>query len=178
MRTLAWCVLLLAGAAGCAADGAALPSDSIPGMPPPQQRTVTRGELRYKWPFTVGTGTLGCQSGAVVFRSAGRTYAVNEAAAARGFAPIDPIRQTQSSGPPINPLGRLPQHRRMDIFAALSACRSDGACRRGVRETQGLSDADVTQIEAEGLERRWPPLSRARIPLEPIVSGGLELCAR
>jgi hypothetical protein len=52
-------------------------ADPIADIPGTQQRTVTRSE-RWDWPFTVGTGTLGCTSGAVVFRAGGVSYSVNE----------------------------------------------------------------------------------------------------
>jgi len=52
---------------GCSAQPKAVP-DPIEGFPVDQQQTIVRAAVEKSWPLTVGRGTLGCQSGAVVFR--------------------------------------------------------------------------------------------------------------
>lgn len=123
--------------------------------------------------------TLGCMASAVVFRTAGRSYAVNDAAKSRGLLAIDPIWAFQSE-PPTNPLGRITQDERQRIFAASTACDArqteTAACRERLRSAHNLSDADLKQIDVEGAERLWPPLERRHFSLEPIVEAGLKLC--
>ena len=159
-------------------------SDPIDAIPARQQRVIRRAELDWRWPLTVGTGTLGCVSGAVVFRSGGVNYAVNDQAQRRGFASIEPLRIAQPSGPPQNPLKGLPQDVRMRIFAESRACdRSSGsnsgaaqACRQRIRARDGLTEADLKQVEMEGEDRVWPPLVRANASLEPLALAGSKLC--
>jgi hypothetical protein len=127
---------------------------------------------------------LGCVFDVVVFRFDGVTYAVNDSAKLRGFASIEPIRLTQSSGWPRDPLKRLPQEQRRRIFAQASACERGAAgdtigaaqCKQRLRQAVGLSEADLKQIEAEGLERLWPPLRPNRVSLERLIEAGLKLC--
>lgn len=168
-----------ASSCGHAADR---PAEPIPEVPADQQRVVRRGEFRWQWPFTVGTGTLGCLDGAVVFRTAGRSYAVNDTARVLGLPSAAPLRQFGTTGPPSNPLKTVPQDRRMRLFADTAACgqRFTGSeeerCKRRLRELHDLSEADLRQIEAEGHERFWPPLAATKISLEPMIEAGLALC--
>jgi hypothetical protein len=168
-----------ASSCGHAADRLA---ELIPEVPPDQQRAIRRGEFRWQWPFTVGTGTLGCVDGAVVFRTSGRSYALNETARTLGLPSAAPLRQIGSTGPPSNPLKTVPQDRRMRLFVDATACdeRFSGSeaerCKKRLRELHDLSDADLRQIEAEGHERFWPPLAPTQIPLEPMIEAGLALC--
>ena len=169
-------LLLLVAACGPARRVA----DPIPDIPGNQQRTVTRSELRYDWPFTVGTGTLGCASGAVVFRAAGTSYGLNDAAKARGFSSVDPIHASQGSGPPSDPLKRLNQDQRMEVFRASAACGRDAdvaGCRHRLRLARTVSEAELNQIDAEGRERFWPPLEPKRMSLDPVIAAGLKLCS-
>jgi hypothetical protein len=171
-------VLLLLFAA-CGPTERQGPADPIPGIPDNQQRTVTRSEFRWDWPFTVGTGTLGCASGAVVFRAAGANYGVNDAAKSRGFQPVEPIRENQGSGWPSDPLKRLKQDQRMEIFRASAACEGNAdaaGCRHRLRVARMLSEAELHQIDAEGRERFWPPLMSKRMSLDPMITAGLKLC--
>jgi hypothetical protein len=39
-----------------------------------------------------------------------------------------------------------------------------------------LTDAELQQIDAEGKERRWPPLAPAYASLDPILEMGMTLC--
>ena len=121
---MAWVSIPLAAAA--CGPGANL-ADPIPEIPRAQQRTIDRSELRWQWPFTVGTGTLGCVDGAIVFRSTGTSYALNDLARSRGFASNESIRQIGASGPPSNPLSRLTQADRERIFAESIACERSPA---------------------------------------------------
>ncbi|HEY7056497.1 MAG TPA: hypothetical protein VH458_08240 [Vicinamibacterales bacterium] len=175
-------VLLLAGSAAC--GGRAEPvTDPIPDVPLAQQRIIDRSELRYQWPFTVGSGTLACSGGAVVFRNAGTSYAVNEAARTRGFTSIESIRVTQTAGPPSNPLARLKQAERERVFKEAAECEKTNAaetaaCKRQLRDRERLSEEDLSQIEAEGRERLWPPLTPKQISLDAVVEAGTKLCPR
>ena len=140
---------------------------------------MRRPVLGDQWPLTLVEGTLGCIDDAVVFRARDKTYAVNAVARSRGFSPIEPILLFEGSGPPSNPLGRIKQDVRTQIFAEASACerRADAeVCKAEVRTKHRLSDADLKQVEAEGHERRWPPLPREKMRLQPLVDRGLKLC--
>jgi hypothetical protein len=177
-----WGLILLVLSTACDGSRSQRVADPIPDVPANQQRTIARAEIGWKWPLSVGVGTLGCISDAVVFRAAGVTYALNEAATSRGFAPLDPIWATPSSGPR-DPLKRLTQDQRMRIFAEASACEKakpadQGHCQQRILETQGLSEQELKQIEAEGRERTWPPLSPMRRSVAPLVDAGLTLCTR
>ena len=174
-----FCVLALSSA--CSSGGARTIADPIPDIPRNQQRTIDRSELGLSWPLSVGTGTLGCSSGAVVFRAGGVNYALNDAARSRSLAAVDPIWQFQSSGPPSNPLKGVNQDQRMRVFSESAACdrgADASICKQRLRATARLSEADLKQIEAEGVERRWPPLERPRIRIDPLVAAGLKLCAQ
>lgn len=161
--------------AACSGEGSPKPvADPIAGIPPSQQRVVSRNEFRLVWPFSVGAGTIGCLSEAVVFRAGGVNYGLNDAARSRGFAAVDPVWLTHHVAPS-NPLSRVTQERRMEIFAELSACDA-AACRKLLLPRYTVSDDELKQIEAEGIERRWPPLAPRRVSLDPIVDAGLKLC--
>ena len=69
------------------------------------------------------------------------------------------IQLSEPSRPPSSPLSRLKQEQRTQIFAAAAACQAD-ACRQRLRDTHGISAAELEQIEAEGRERLWPPVAR------------------
>jgi hypothetical protein len=159
-------------------------AEPIPEIPANRQRTVNRTGFGWRWPLTVGTGTLGCTSGAVVFRAGGVNYALNDAARSRGFASIDALRRLASSGPPSDPLKRLPQHRREEIFREAARCEEsiDGdavaACRQRARATNQLSEPELKQIDVEGDERLWPPRARQPMGLDPLIDAGLKLCAQ
>jgi len=150
-------------------------ADPIAGIPENQQRTVGRNDFPRRWPFTVGTGTLGCVDGAVVFHVSDITYALNDAAASRGFGSAEPIRLTQHRAPS-NPLSRLTQERRMQIFTASGGCADSVSCKQRLREVHAISGAELQQIEAEGLERNWPPLPPKHVPLDPLLAAGRQLC--
>lgn len=164
---------------GCS-GGPVRVTDPIPDVPTPQQRVISRGEFPDLWPFIPGTGTLGCVSNGVAFRAEGVTYALNDAARARGYVPADPIVVTRSAAP-TNPLGRLHQDERMRIFAASEACKSRGersSCRQDLTRVHHLSDDELTQIEAEGRERSWPPLRAPKMSVDAVVRAGLALCPK
>lgn len=160
-------------------------TEPIPEVPRQQQRTVDRSEFRWQWPFTVGTGTLGCVDGAIVFRSAGTNYALNAAARSRGFTSNESIRQIGGSGPPSNPLRRLTQDARERIFVESLACeRTPGAnlttagCKRQLQEIKHVSAEELTQIEAEGHERAWAPLQSRPLALDAVLDAGSKLCPK
>ena len=178
IATRRWGVLWIVAVAfpACGGDRADRGVDNpVAGMPLNQQRTISRQEMPRVWPLSVGVGTLACDRSAVVFHHAGVTYALNDAARSRGFAAVDSI-QLNRHPPPSNPLTRITQHERMLIFAKASACATTAGCIERIRDTHRLSDAELTQIQAEGAERRWPPLVPERIPLNPLIDAGLALC--
>jgi hypothetical protein len=171
---------------GCARS-AEVVLDPVPGVPPAQQRTITRSDLDYRWPFIVGVGTVACDAGVLAFRSQGTTYALGPGAATRGYANVDVIRAVQGSGPPSDPVSRLAQDVRIRIFAQTSACETAGGtegrrrvseCKARVRENSGVSDGELARIEAEGKERNWPPLAPALMSLEPVIAVAGQLCPR
>jgi hypothetical protein len=179
----AWTTACLACAVAC--GGSPRVANPIPDVPLSQQRAVSRNDFSWQWPFIVGVGTLGCKSGAVIFRSDSTNYAVNDAAAAQGFASARPLQLTVDAGPR-NPLARIKQETRMQIFARSAACgapagqasASAGPCRQRLRETHGLSEDELKQIDAEGNERRWRPLAAEYTNLAPLVEAGLALCPK
>ncbi|MFB7288992.1 DUF2511 domain-containing protein [Actinacidiphila glaucinigra] len=63
----------------------------VPGRYDTDPRRVFRQEFT-TWPFTVGSGQIGCQGGgAVTFAAQGRAYALNGTAREFGWPAIDPI---------------------------------------------------------------------------------------
>jgi hypothetical protein len=155
-------------------------SDPIDGVPLAHQQTISRGQLGFRWPLSPGIGTLACAGKEVIlFRAAGVTYVVQ--GDWPGAADISPLRVSQPAPLPSNPVKRLPQNIRMDAFASLERCRSNGAddtCSRGVQERFRMSAEEAQLIEAEGEERRWPPLARGLMPLGPLIAAGRGLCDR
>lgn len=146
-------------------------TDPIAGIPLTRQQTISRAQLGFRWPLSPGTGTLACaEDGVILFRTSGVTYVVQ--GERTGAADIGPIRLPQPSSPPSNPLKRLTQNVRMEAFASIERCRSNGhmdTCLQGAKRRFGLSDEEARLIESEGQERRWPPLARGLMPLDPLV---------
>lgn len=174
---------LIAAVALSGCESAQAPIDPIAGVPVSQQRRVTKAELDWQWPLNVNVGTLGCDAGAVIFSNGPTAYALNDAARARGFKSIERLRLTVRPRPS-NPLGRIPQETRMEIFARATSCDEDRGtrtqspdiCRQTLRDVHGLSTSELQQIEAEGTERRWPPLAPEYRTLTPLSEAGLKLC--
>jgi hypothetical protein len=160
-------------------------TDPMAGVPVRQQQTISRQEMGHTWPFTVGTGTVACDGGALFFRAGGTTYALSKGAGTRGYANIDAIRLTQGSGPPSDPVSRLTQDVRMKIFASAADCgsTSDTAesarvieCKARILKRNGITEIELQKIEAEGVERNWPPLPPILMSLDPITEAGRLLC--
>jgi hypothetical protein len=138
-------------------------TDPIEGVPLRQQQTITRNEIGYKWPFDMGAGTIACDAGALFFRAAGTTYTLSRGAGTRAHPNVDAIRRVQGGGPPSDPVSRLTQDMRMQVFARLSACDAaptgaaappGGAeCKARIQTQSSLSESELTRIEAEGVER-------------------------
>lgn len=152
--------------------------DRIPDIPASQQMAILRRELMDRWPFIPAEGALGCLTDAVVFRAGAVTYALNDQARSRGYAPADPIVLT-TPGPPSNPPGRIKQDERMRVFAASDACRVRAEpvlCRQELARAHTLTADELAQIEVEGRERSWPPLPRHPRSLAPVLEAGLALC--
>ena len=155
-------------------------ADPIPDLPLPRQRTILRQELGFRWPLTVGIGTLACDgTGAILFRSAGVTYVVS--GTRPGALSLASLRVPEPSPPPSHPLKRVPQSTRMDAFASMVHCQArnqaDRACEGGVLARFGLSSEEWALIDAEGDERKWPPLTRGLMPLDAMITAGRALCA-
>jgi hypothetical protein len=174
--------MAVAALAACGRQPPAV-TDPVQGVPLVQQRTIDRAELGFKWPFDVGTGTIACDGGALFFRSGGTTYALSKGAGTRGYANVNAIRRVQGSGPPSDPVSRLTQEVRMKMFAEVSACAAGAAgtqlaaeCKTRIRERAGVSEAELTRIEAEGVERNWPPLPPILMSLDEITQAGRRLC--
>jgi hypothetical protein len=167
---------------GCSSDQSSSSTslDPIPGIPTEAQRYVSRSELGLLWPLEIGQGTIGCVSGAIVFRGQGINYALNDAARSRGFRPIDSIWEDRTEGWPSNPLKRIAQDMRKRIYAELATCQkaqdSVSACKERVRVRAQLTEAELEQVIAEGVERRWPPLKPNRKSLDPLLNVCTGLC--
>jgi hypothetical protein len=179
--------LAIVGATSACQRGDAPIRDPIPDMPISQQRAVARADFGWKWPFEIGSGTLGCTDTAIVFRNYGKTYALNDAARSRGFAIVDPIWRWQASGLPSDPLRKLSQDDRQKAFAQLMACEGDGSldtraqadlCKKSLARLRGLTEPELQQISVEGNELLWPPLKRKRASLDPLIEAGQQLCKR
>jgi hypothetical protein len=173
-------------AAGCRAKAPAI-AEPVEGVPLAQQRTIDRNELDFKWPFEAGSGTIACDGGALFFRTGGTTYALSRSAGTRGYGNIDAIRRTQSSGPPSDPVSRLTQEARLKVFAQAADCGSPSstvgtasveACRARIQERNGLTAEELTKIEAEGVERNWPPRRPQLMSVDPVIEAARGLCPR
>ena len=179
--TLASLALLAAVALAACGRNAPAVTDPVEGVALTQQRNITRNEVGYKWPFSVGAGTIACDGGALFFRVDGTTYALSRGTGTRGYANVDAIRRVQGSGPPSDPVSRLTQEVRMKLFADSSACGTAGSqraaeCKTRIRERAGVSEPELAKIEAEGVERNWPPLQPILMSLDPITEAGRRLC--
>jgi hypothetical protein len=175
-RILSFAAIALLAACG-SQDRVSEPIDDIR---PVRQKTITRAQLGFEWPLSPGIGTLACpDDGAILFRTGGVIYGVS--GSHPGAADITPLRVHEPSPLPSNPVRRVTQNVRMDAFALLERCRASGqedACSRSVQERFGLSGEEARLIQAEGQERRWPPLARNLMSLEPLVAQGRALCDR
>jgi hypothetical protein len=154
--------------------------DPVAGVPLSRQKAISRAGFGFRWPLSVGIGTLACdEKGALLFRTQGITYRLNKAASS---APdIEPLRILAPSAPPSNPLRRMKQADRMEAFKSMMVCGSserDDRCAQTTLARLGLSPEEWTQVEAEGRERQWPPLTRDLMPLDQLVTAGQALCAR
>jgi hypothetical protein len=174
--------LAMMAAAGCRETRPAV-EDPLPGVPLTQQKTITQTDLGYQWPFSVGTGTIVCDAGALSFRAGGTTYALSQGAGTRGYANINAVRRRQGSGPPSDPVSGVTQDLRMKIFAQASECGAAAdavsrACKARIRERHRLSETDLARIEAEGAERFWPPLELPLMKLDPVLDMARQLCTQ
>ena len=175
--------LAMMAVAGCRETRPAV-EDPLPGVPLTQQKTITLNDLGHEWPFTVGTGTIVCDAGALSFRAGGTTYALSQGAGTRGYANINAVRRRQGSGPPSDPVSGVTQDLRMKIFAQASECGAAADAR--VARVQGAPSAsaiacrraDLTRIEAEGAERYWPPLELPFMSLDPVIDRARQLCSQ
>jgi hypothetical protein len=168
--------------AGCRDTRPAV-EDPLPGVSLTQQKTITRSDLGHQWPFTVGTGTIVCDAGALSFRAGGTTYALSQGAGTRGYANINAVRQRQGSGPPSDPVSTVTQDLRMKIFAQAADCGAAAdavtrSCKARIRERYRISESDLTRIEAEGIERSWAPLELPFMALDPVIDMARQLCSQ
>ncbi len=167
----------LVAIAGCGNGGTHI-DDPIAGVPLERQRAVSRLAFGFRWPLSVGVGVLACdQQKVILFRTQGTTYALT--GSPKGIADIEPLRLLEPSEPPTNPLRRMKQDERMAVFASMMACTagpSPEVCSNATLQRFGLSRKEGAQVEAEGRERRWPPLTRELMPLDPLIAAGGSLC--
>ena len=178
-RRLSWLTAVLLNVS-CAATSIGSPGAAADDGLRPHEREIDRSEFRFQWPFTTGTATLSCDSGAVVVRTAGVAYGLNEEAEKRGFPSAAPILRSQRV-PPTNPLGRVPQGEREQIFASAARCDRTGGselCRSRLGDQHRLTGAELEQIVAEGRERRWPPLEPTLMSVAAVLEAGTRLCAQ
>src|SRR6266536_170332 len=128
---------------GCGSHQALI-DDPVEGIPLSHQTTISRAGFGFRWPLSVGGGTLACDDrGAILFRARSVTYAVS--GARTGALDIAPLRIPAPSAPPSNPLKRIKQTQRMEAFASMLACEShnrDEMCRRTTLARFGLSNDD------------------------------------
>jgi hypothetical protein len=173
-------VLVTIAVAGCR-DTRPPVEDPMPGLALTQQRTISHNDLGHEWPFTVGTGTIVCDAGALSFRAGGAVYALSQGAGTRGLANVNAVRRRQGSGPPSDPVSSIKQDDRMKIFAEASECGATAdavsrACKARLRERYRLTESDLARIEAEGAERYWPPLELPFMSLDPVITLARQLC--
>jgi hypothetical protein len=177
VTVLTSCALLCA--AGCGSHETPI-TGAVPGVPLSHQRTITRGEFGFRWPLSVGVGVLACdQQGAILFRTQGTTYELSGNPG--NGSDVQVLRVAEGSGPPTNPLRRITQVDRMRAFESVTSCAShpnDTHCVDKTLQRLGISRDDWALIEAEGKERRWPPLTRDMMPLDPLLAAGRDLCAK
>ena len=174
--------LAMMAVAGCRETRPAV-EDPLPGVPLTQQKNLTQSDLGHEWPFTVGTGTIVCDAGALSFRAGGTTYALSQGAGTRGYVNINAVRRRQGSGPPSDPVSGVTQDLRMKIFAQAAECGAAAdavsrACKARIRERYRLPESDLTRIEAEGAERYWPPLELPFMSLDPVIDRARQLCSQ
>lgn len=153
--------------------------DPIAGVALVRQRNISRTDVGFRWPLSVGVGTLACdEAGTILFRSRGITYVLSERRAETHG--IEALQILEPTPPPSNPLRRLKQADREEAFRQVTRCDSRenerDACRRAALHRLGLSEPEWNQINVEGHERRWPPLSREPMSLDPLIAAGRALC--
>lgn len=174
-RSAGFVLLVATAVGGC---GSSRIDDPIAGVPLARQQAVPRAEFGFRWPLSVGVGVLACdQAGTILFRTQGTTYPLT----GRGsrIADLAPYRMLEPSQPPTNPLRRVTQNDRMAVFASVMSCApQDTPCSNAALQRVGLTRDEWNQIETEGRERRWPPLTRDSMPLDPLIAAGRPLCDR
>ena len=176
-RATLFCIMLTTAACS---HGSGRIDDPIGTVPLTRQRAVSRADFAFRWPLSVGVGVLGCdRDNRVLFRTRGVTYQLT--GQKDDTAGIEPLRMPEPSGPPTNPLRRVKQSDRMAAFASMTACEShasDDRCPEATLERFGLSREEWAQVKAEGVERRWPPLTRQPMSLDPLIAAGRTLCTQ
>lgn len=166
-------------ASGCGAPDPRV-DDPVAGVPAQQQRRISRRDLGFRWPLSVGAGVVACdERSSVLFRTQGVTYHLTGSPGE--VAAIEPLRVLAPDGGPSNPLRRIRQDERMLTFRTVMDCtsmRKDADCTDAALRRFDLTRDEWGLIEAEGKERHWPPLSRQPMPLDPLVEAGRALCRR
>ena len=62
-------------------------------------RKVSEQDLGARWPLTVSAGHVDCESGALLFRYEGTSYALNMIALGKGHQGIEPIWKNAAGSP-------------------------------------------------------------------------------
>ncbi len=177
MTNSGYVAALLLGVVTAACErGSTRLDDPIAGVPLARQRAVSRFEFGFRWPLSVGAGVVGCdQQGTILLRTQRVTYALT--GPSNRIADLAGLRMPEPSGPPTNPLRRITQADRMAVFASVMSCASpDSPCAQAAVQRFGLSRDEWAQVDAEGRERRWPPLTGELMPLDPLIAAGRALC--
>jgi hypothetical protein len=73
-------------------------------------------------------------------------------------------------------MGRMENNPCLTKASRNQSRRTVSACRERVRVKAQLTEAEVDQIFADGVERRWPPLTPNRKSLDPLLNVGTTLC--
>jgi hypothetical protein len=89
------CIAWLVVSASCAATAIGSASAERGQTDRPHERQIDVSEFRARWPFTIGTGALSCEAGAVVVRLADVAYGLNDEA----IRPRQPVAARRNGGP-------------------------------------------------------------------------------
>jgi Protein of unknown function (DUF2511) len=78
---------------------AVLIGGALVGCGPTHGRKVSEQDLGARWPLTVSAGHVDCESGVLIFRYEGTSYALNMIALGKGHQGIEPIWKNAAGSP-------------------------------------------------------------------------------
>lgn len=155
------------------------------------RRDISKATFKGIWPFTVATGTLGCEPGNhVVFTTAGKTYAVNGSARSvmqtKKAAWLDAQLITADiQHEEVKAVAqRLALPERKKFFADWVACEDRHergpereTCQSNAQAAKRITGDEARLIRSEGLTLQWPPLGNPmRMSVRDVITEGLALC--